>query len=178
MSKSSWSSVFTHSDSDTVDGSAILEEFLDGPLFGSESKITDEDGVGFTSWSSSATLWLVSTSSLSTEFNPDLSPIERLLVGTVESSSGVFVVGVLNKCFSLGLAHAHEELALGKLTVFSEEFSQAILVGLEGKTLNEELRFTIVLVTDGSGILSSSWGGGGLNLGLFFIIRARIRSGR
>ena len=39
--------------------------------------------------------------------------------------------------------------------------------------MNEELKFTIVLVSDGSGIFSSSWG---FNLGLFFGIRARVRS--
>jgi len=97
------------------------------------------------------------------------------LVSSVKSGSSVFVIGVLDESFSLGSSHSHEEFALGKFSISSEEGSETILIGIEGESLNEEFKFTIVLVSSGTGILSSSWGG--LDLGLFFIIRARVRSG-
>ena len=105
MSESSWSSVlWVHGDSDTIDGSALLEELLDGPLLGSESEVSNENGVCLTISSSDtagSSLWLVSTSSLSTEFNPDGSSINVFLVRTSKSFSSMFVFGELNESFSL-----------------------------------------------------------------------------
>jgi hypothetical protein len=124
VSKSSWSTVFTHSNSNSVNSSATLEEFFNGPLFSSESKVSNENGVGLTSWCTiGATLWLVSSSSLSTEFNPDGSTIEVFLVSTVECGSSVSVIGILDESFSLGLSHTHKEFAFSKFTVGSEELS-------------------------------------------------------
>jgi len=88
------------------------------------------------------------------------------------------VIGVLDESFSLGSSHSHEEFALGKFSVWSEEGSKSILISIEGESLNEEFKFTIVLVSDGSGILSGSWGSNGsLWLGIRTRVRVRSRSG-
>ncbi len=44
MSESSWPLVFSEGNSNTVDGSASLEELLNSPLLGSESEVSDENG--------------------------------------------------------------------------------------------------------------------------------------
>ena len=122
MSKSSWSAVFTHSNSHSIDSSAALEEFFDGPLFSSESKVSNENGVGLTGWCSiSSTLWLVSSSSLSTELNPDGSTIEIFLVATIECFSSSSVLSELNESFTLGSSHGHKEFAFSKFSEFTEE---------------------------------------------------------
>lgn len=152
MSESSWSLVFSEGDSDTVDGSASLEELLNGPLLGSESEVSDENGGNIITIS--LTLWLVSTGSLSGEFNPDGSTVEFLLVGTLLGLSGGSVVVVFNESFTL----VEQKLNLGQSSEWLEHTSKGLLSGIEGEALSEELLLSIMLIRGSWGLLSSHGG--------------------
>ena len=151
MSESSWSLVFSEGNSNTVDGSASLEELLNSPLLGSESEVSDENGGNiFTTLS----LWLVSSGSLSRELNPDGSAIKGLLVGALLGLSGRSVVVVFNEGFSL----VEQELDLGQSTIWLEHTSKGLLSGIEREALSEELHLSIMLIRDSWCLLSSHGG--------------------
>ena len=152
MSESSWSLVFSEGNSNTVDGSASLEELLNGPLLGSESEVSDENGSNI--FTTSLSLWLVSSSSLSREFNPDGSAIKGLLVGALLGFSGGIVVVVFNEGFSL----VEQELNLGQSSIWLEHTSKGLLSGIEREALSEELHLSIMLIRDSWCILSSHGG--------------------
>jgi len=66
--------IVTKGDSDLFDLSAVLEELLDSPLLGSETKVSNEDSSGFTVsisrvGSSSSSSTAVSTWCLTSEFD-------------------------------------------------------------------------------------------------------------
>ena len=151
MSESSWSLVFSEGNSNTVDGSASLEELLNGPLLGSESEVSDENGGHiFTT----LTLWLVSSGSLSREFNPDGSTIKGLLVGALLGLSSGSVVVVFNEGFAL----VEQELNLGQSSIWLEHTSKGLLSGVEREALSEELHLSIMLIRDSWCLLSSHGG--------------------
>ena len=151
MSESSWSLVFSEGNSNTVDGSASLEELLNGPLLGSESEVSDENGGHiFTT----LTLWLVSSGSLSREFNPDGSTIKGLLVGALLGLSSGSVVVVFNEGFAL----VEQELNLGQSSIWCEHTSKGLLSGVEREALSEELHLSIMLIRDSWCLLSSHGG--------------------
>jgi len=166
MCESSRSSVLVGCNSHAGDGTAVLEELLDGPLLGSEAKVANEKSVGLTGVSTSSALGLVSTSSLAGELNPDGSAVKLLLVGLVEGLSSLGVLAVLDE----GLALVVQELALGQLTEFAEELVEGVLGGVEAHALDEELGLAVVLVGNGGGVLSLS-----LGLGLHLLV---VGSGR
>ena len=151
MSESSWSLVFSEGNSNTVDGSASLEELLNGPLLGSESEVSDENGGHiFTT----LTLWLVSSGSLSREFNPDGSTIKGLLVSALLGLSSGSVVVVFNEGFAL----VEQELNLGQSSIWLEHTSKGLLSGVEREALSEELHLSIMLIRDSWCLLSSHGG--------------------
>jgi len=160
MSETSWSTIFSHGDSNSLDLTAALEEFFDGPLLGSETKVSNENSSGF---STSCGTSLVSSSSLSGEFNPDASTIEFFLVGLLLGLSSGGMISVLNESLTLVV----KDLALGELTILSEERVEGVLISVEVHTLNEEFSLSVVLVTD-------SWG---IGLHLFILSWLSIRLG-
>lgn len=175
MSESSWSLVFTEGDSNSLDGSASTEELLNGPLLGSETEVSNEDGSDIFA-TFSGTLWLVATGSLSGELNPDGSAIEGLLIGALLGLSSGSVVVVFNEGFAL----VEEELNLGQSTVCLEHASEGFLGGIEGKTLSEELHLAGVLILNifswGSILLGHGGLSGGL-LGLWLLGLIRVGTG-
>ena len=131
MRESSWSLVLVLGDSDSVDGAAASEEFLDGPLLSSESEVANEDSVHLAivcCWSSSSwsTTW-----SLSREFNLEPPSVKFSFVCGIKSLSRGSMITVLDECLSLGSSLAHDELALSKFSMLSEEFSESVLSGIE-----------------------------------------------
>lgn len=145
MSETSWSAIFSHGDSYALNLTAALEEFLDGPLLGSETKVSNENSSGFTT---SCGTSLVTSSSLTGEFNPDASTIKFFLVGLLLGLSSSGVISILDECLTLVV----KDLALGELTILSEERVEGVLIGVEVHTLNEEFSLSVVLVTDSWGI--------------------------
>jgi hypothetical protein len=123
VSETSWSTIFSHGDSNSLDGTAALEEFFDGPLLGSETKVSNENSSGF---STSCGTSLVTSSSLSGEFNPDASTIEFFLVGLLLGLSSGGMISVLNESLTLVV----KDLALGELTILSEESVEGILISV------------------------------------------------
>ena len=151
MSESSWSLVFSEGNSNTVDGSASLEELLNSPLLGSESEVSDENGGHiFTT----LTLWLVSSGSLSREFNPDGSAVKGLFIGALLGLSSGSVVVVFNEGFALVV----QELNLGQSSIWCEHTSKGLLSGIEREALSEELHLSIMLIRDSWCLLSSHGG--------------------
>lgn len=139
MSESSWSFVLSEGNSNTVDGSTSLEEFLNSPLLGSESEVSDENsGNIFTT----RTLWLVSSSSLSRKLDPDGSAIKGLLIGALLGLSGGSVVVVFNEGFSLVV----QELDLGQSSIWLKHTSEGFLSGIKRESLSEELHLSIMLI--------------------------------
>ena len=158
MCESSSSTILILSNSDTSDSSTFLEELLNSPLFSSETEVSDEDGVGL----SILSLWLISSSSLSREFNPYGSSIKVFLISVVQCSSSTLVISKFNECFSLGDSTSCKKFALLEFTIGTEELSKTVLIGIEGETLNEEFELSIVFVTDcffiSGNFLSLGWG--------------------
>lgn len=131
------SSFIIESNSNLLDSSAVLEMFLNGPLLGSEGKVTNEHGGNFvrsSSWGSTG--WLAG------EFNINGSSIELLLVGSIESSSSLGVLTIFNESLSLSV----KELALGQGTEGLEHTSDGVLISVVGKTRDEELGLTSVFI--------------------------------
>lgn len=137
---------YTHS----LDGTAALEVLLESPLFGSEGKVSDEDGSDLSA--GNGTTW-----GLSGELNVNGGTVELLLVGGSECLSGSSVIGVLDEGLTAGLTTAHDELALGESTMGFEETSKFVLTSGVAEAGSEELGLAIVLVRDSSsGLLNSS----------------------
>ena len=153
MAESSASSIFAGSESHLGNCANVGEEVLESLLLGVEADVSAEDSVGL-SCGTLATLWLALTG----EVNPDLSSIKTGLVGLGLSLSGILWVGVLDEGNTGRSSLLHDKLALGELSELLEVSTEAVLVGVVVKTLDEKFKGTIIGGSLGSGVRSGALG--------------------
>lgn len=157
MAESSASSIFAGGESHLGNCANVGEEVLESLLLGVETDVSAEDSVGLSCGASLATC-LCTRLALTGEVNPDLSSIKSGLVGLGLSLSGILWVGVLDEGNTGRSSLLHDKLALGELSELFEVSTEAVLVGVVVKALDEKFKGTIIGGSLGSGVRSGALG--------------------
>jgi hypothetical protein len=123
--------------SNSLDFTSRLEEFSNSPFFGTETHVSAEDGVRF---SSSAGGGTTGSGSVTRELDIEVRSIEFSTVGGSEGSSGFLMSVVLHEADSLLV----KMLALNELIEFTEQGLEGFLIGVHGDASHEKLNLAFL----------------------------------
>jgi hypothetical protein len=118
MTEATWPLILTNGDSHILNGCDSSEELLDALFSGVEGEVANEEGCHLTV--TTTTTWLVSTSSLSGELNPEGGSVESLSISLGKSGGSC----IMSLEFDEGFAFSIEKLDLSESTKLLEHSSE------------------------------------------------------